>query len=129
MRTTRIPVLAAVVLGAVIANGSPALAHHSFSAIYAPLTQTVEGVVVQFQFRDPHSFIQVSVRTPDGVEVRYEVEWRGAAQLTREGVTRLTLAVGDYLIITGNPSRDVEDHWLRASSLLRPKDGFAWRQP
>jgi hypothetical protein len=127
VRSVTIPVFTALTLGVAVANGSVALAHHSFAAIYSPGSQTIEGVVVQFQFRDPHSFIHVSVRTPDG-DVRYEVEWRGAAQLTRQGVTRLTLSPGDYLIITGNPSRTPQDHWLRASSLRRPQDGFAWHQ-
>jgi hypothetical protein len=118
----------ALVLGAAMANGPLVLAHHSFAAIYADRSKTIQGVVVQFQFRDPHSFIQVSVRTPEGLEMRYEVEWRGAVQLTRQGVTRLTVKAGDYLVITGNPSRNQQDHWLRASSLRRPRDGFAWNE-
>jgi hypothetical protein len=128
VRTIRLSTVAALAFSAIMANGLPAVAHHSFAAMYAPRVETIEGVVVQFQFRDPHSFILVSVRTRDGEEIRYEVEWRGAAQLTREGVTRLTLAPGDYLVITGNPSRNVQDHWLRASSLRRPKDRFTWHQ-
>src|SRR5262245_47816725 len=94
VRSVAIRVFVALTLTAVVANGSSALAHRSFAAMYDPRTETIEGVVVQFQFRDPHSFIQVSVRTPAGAEVRYEVEWRGAAQLTRQGVTRLTLNAG-----------------------------------
>jgi hypothetical protein len=121
-------VAASMVIGC-IAGGSFAHAHHSFASVYVDnQTATIEGVVVQFLFRNPHSVIQVSVRERGGAEVRYEVEWRGAAQLMQQGVTRMTLHVGDRLVLSGSPSRNREDRWLRLASLRRPKDGFTWRR-
>jgi hypothetical protein len=117
------------VVAGVLAGGSLASAHHSFASMYAvDQTATLEGVVVQVLFRDPHSFVQLSVRQSNGELVKYEVEWRGAAQLMRQGVTRITVQVGDYLIVTGSPSRNPQDHWLRMVSLRRPRDGFTWHQ-
>jgi hypothetical protein len=127
-RMTRLVV--ALTFAGILAGGSLARAHHSFAAIYVDdQTATIEGVVVQFLYRNPHSILQVSVKQRNGGEVRYEVEWKGAAQLMQQGVTRMTVAVGDQLIISGSPSRNPLDRWLRMISLRRPRDGFTWREP
>ena len=75
-------------------------AHHSFAATYLEdQTVTVEGELVQFLFRNPHSFVHVMVKEKDGTMVRYAVEWGGAGQLGGQGVTRETLKAGDHVII------------------------------
>ena len=71
-------VAAAFVVGA----GTKAYAHHSFAATYLEdQTVTIEGDLVQFLFRNPHSFVHVMVKEKDGSMVRYAVEWGGAGQL------------------------------------------------
>jgi hypothetical protein len=86
----------------------------------------IEGELVQFQFRNPHSFVHVMVKEKDGSMVRYTVEWGGAGALGGQGVTRDTLKVGDHVIITGSPGRNATDHRVRMVTLHRPKDGFGW---
>jgi len=68
-----------------------AYAHHSFAATYdQKQTVTITGKMVQFSFRNPHSFVQVEV--DDGKEkVRWAVEWAGAAQLATAGIQNDTL--------------------------------------
>ena len=112
---------------AVIAGGLTARAHHSFAATYDEArTIKIEGKLVQFLFRNPHSFVHVTVTEKDGTMVRYAVEWGGAAQLGGQGVTRETLKLGDRLIISGNPGRNPTDHRVRMISLRRPSDGLSW---
>ena len=116
---------AAVVVGA----GAKAYAHHSFAATYLEdQTVTIEGELVQFLFRNPHSFVHVMVKEKDGSMVRYAVEWGGAGQLGGQGVTRETLKPGDHVVISGSPGRNPADHRIRMVSLRRPKDGFGWGQ-
>src|SRR5215216_868672 len=105
----------------------PALAHHSFSATYLE-TQSVsiEGEIVQFVFRNPHSFVHVNVKDKDGTVTTYNVEWGGTGQLCNTGVTRETLKAGDVVVISGAPGRNPADHRIRMVSLKRPKDGFTW---
>ena len=43
-----------------------------------------------------------------------------------EGVTSMTLKPGERVVITGNPGRNPSDHWLRAQTIVRPKDGWKW---
>ena len=107
--------------------GAQAYAHHSFAATYLEdQTVTIEGELVQFLFRNPHSFVHVMVKEKDGSMVRYGVEWGGTGQLGTTGVTRDTLKVGDHVIITGSPGRNPQDHRVRMVTLFRPKDGFVW---
>ena len=109
------------------ALGTAAYAHHSFAATYLEdQSVTIEGELVQFLFRNPHSFVHVMVKDKAGQMVRYAVEWGGAGQLNGQGVTRETLKPGDVVVISGAPGRNPADHRVRMVSLRRPKDGFGW---
>jgi len=119
--------LALVIAAAAIVSGGRAFAHHSFAATYfEDKTQKVEGKLVQFLFRNPHSFIQVEAEDEHGEMIRYAVEWGAGGQLGRQGVTRDTLKPGDHVIIVGNPGRNPEDHRLRMVNITRPSDGWKW---
>jgi hypothetical protein len=121
MKTKSALLFAAMLLSSAIA----AYAHHSFAATYdQKQTITITGKMVQFSFRNPHSFVQVEV--DDGTQkVRWAVEWAGAAQLANSGIQNDTLKYGDTVVITGNPGRNPEDHRIRMTTVKRP-DGFTW---
>jgi len=119
--------LAILVVAAAAFVGTRADAHHSFAATYLEdQTVTIEGELVQFLFRNPHSFVHVMVKEKDGTMVRYAVEWGGAGQLGGQGVTRETLKPGDHVVISGSPGRNPADHRVRMVTPERPKDGFGW---
>jgi Family of unknown function (DUF6152) len=110
-----------------IVSAGAASAHHSFTATYfEDQTVTIEGTVLQFQFRNPHSFLHVSAPDEDGKMQRWAIEWGGSAQLSNQGLAGSTLRPGDVVQITGNPGRDASDHRVRMRYLLRPSDGFDW---
>ena len=114
-------------VGAFVYTVAPVSAHHSFAATYfEDKTDTVEGELVQFLFRNPHSFVHVEGKDAQGNPIRYAVEWGAGLQLNRQGVTRETLKPGDHVIITGNPGRNPEDHRLRMRTITRPSDGWKW---
>ena len=121
------PYLVAPLAVVALAFGAQAFAHHSFAATYVE-TQSIpiEGDLVQFQVRNPHSYIHVIVTEPDGSMVRYVVEWGSPSQLSTQGVTKDTLKPGDHIIISGNPGRDPIDHRVRLLTFRRPKDGWNW---
>jgi uncharacterized protein DUF6152 len=109
-----------------LAIGAQAFAHHSFAATYLEnQSVTIEGDLVQFVLRNPHSFVNIDVTQPDGTVMRYLVEWGAPAQLAGK-VNRETLKPGDHVIITGNPGRNTEDHRVRLLTFRRPKDGWSW---
>jgi len=122
MRWHTIPWLAAAALLACV-NAS---AHHSFAATYVESgSVTIEGDLVTFELRNPHSFVNVMVKDASGAMVRYLVEWGSPSQLQGK-ITRDTLRAGDHVIITGNPARNPDDHRVRLVTLRRPKDGWSW---
>ena len=121
-RTAFVLLVAGAFLAAV-----PAFAHHSFAATYfEDKNITVEGTLVQFMFRNPHSFVHIEAPDDKGQMETWAVEWGGGGQLSREGVSRDTLKPGDHVIITGNPGRNPEDHRLRMVNITRPSDGWKW---
>jgi len=123
MKARFIVALAAVVL----MSAAAAYAHHSFAATYVEdKTTKVEGKIIQFLFRNPHSFLHVEAPDEDGVVQKWVIEWGGAGALQGQGVTRDTLKVGDSVIVTGNPGRDPADHRMRIVTLKRTTDGFTW---
>jgi Family of unknown function (DUF6152) len=104
-------------------------AHHSFAATYREKDSvTIEGELVQLDFRNPHSFVHVMVKEKDGSMVRYAIEWGGVGQLGQQGITRDTFKVGDHVVISGAPGRNPADHRVRMVTLKRPSDGFSWGQ-
>jgi hypothetical protein len=110
-----------------LALTTQALAHHSFAATYIEdQSITIEGQLVQFLLRNPHSFVHVMVKEKDGTTSRYVVEWGSPTQLGGQGVTRDTLKPGDFVVISGNPGRDPADHRVRLLQFKRPKDGWSW---
>ena len=114
------------VASVVLAMGTQTLAHHSFAATYLEdQSVTIEGELVQFLLRNPHAFVHVMVKQPDGSLVRYVVEWGSPAQLSGR-VSRDTLKPGDYVVISGNPGRNASDHRVRLLTFSRPKDGWSW---
>lgn len=104
-----------------------AFAHHSFVATYYDDQESrIEGRIIQFLFRNPHSFVHVEAPDETGVMRRWVVEWRAATGLNSQGVGGNTLKVGDEVVITGNTARDPADYRLRMLSLTRKSDGFNW---
>ena len=117
---------------AMLMFGVTAFAHHSFAGSYIQdKTVTIEGKVVQFDIRNPHSFINIEVIGKDGKASRWGGEWAGTTQLAESGVDKVTLKVGDKVIIVGSPSRDSDEHKVLISNVTRPAVGnipaWSWR--
>ena len=104
-----------------------ASAHHSFGATYEISKEIkLEGKIVQFVYRNPHSFVHVEAPDPAGAMQRWAIEWGGTAQLTGQGVNRDTLKVGDAVTVVGRPSRVPGEYRVLMVNLVRPADGFTW---
>ena len=106
---------------AAFVSGVAVSAHHSFAGTYVEgELMKIEGKVVEFNIRNPHSFILIEVTEPDGKTARWGGEWGGVTQLSQGGVTRYTLEAGDYLIIEGAPPRDSKDRKVLVRKVSRP---------
>lgn len=112
---------AALILVAAALTAGTAYAHHSFAGTYIEgKLVKLEGDIVEFNIRNPHSFILIEVTTKDGKKEKWGGEWGGVTQLTQSGVNRFTLEVGDHLIIEGAPPRDSLDKKVLIRKVTRP---------
>jgi hypothetical protein len=104
-------------------------AHHSYAATYDTSKDVkLEGKLLQFVYRNPHTFVHVQAPDDTGQAQRWAVEWSGTSQLDRAGVTRDTLKIGDVVVVTIHPSRVAGDYRGLMVKLVRPSDGFTWGQ-
>jgi hypothetical protein len=97
-----------VVLGlaAALAVGGPALAHHSAAMFDRTKKVTVTGVVKDFQYVQPHSWIDLMVPDASGQPVEWSFEAGAPMQMKMVGLTPSVIRVGDKVTVTGYPLRD-----------------------
>jgi hypothetical protein len=120
-----VPVAVAVVLASVVQLS----AHHSFTAAYDSTKRVeIEGVVKEFVWRNPHSFVRIEVTTKEGTTELWNLEWGSTTQLqaAKYPITRTTIKPGDKIIAGGEPGRDPAAKRVRIFSIKRPIDGWEW---
>jgi Family of unknown function (DUF6152) len=116
-----------LILVAFVLVASVARAHHSYGATYETKKEIkLEGKLVQFVYRNPHSFVHMQAPDESGTMQRWAVEWSGTAQLANSGVQRDSLKVGDAIVVSARPSRVPGEYRVLMVRLVRPSDGFAW---
>ena len=85
--------------------GAPALAHHSFAMFDQTKQMTLEGTVREFQWTNPHSFIELDV--PNGGRVQHwSIELNSPNNLTRQGWRRTSLKAGERISVRIAPLRN-----------------------
>lgn len=89
-----------------LACALPAFAHHSQAMFDAEKKLTLSGTVREFQFTNPHCYIQLLVPTPEGSTEEWSIELGAPAHVLRAGVKPNTLKPGDKITVVINPLRD-----------------------
>lgn len=84
----------------------PALAHHSVAMFDHTKTVTLHGTVKEFQYDNPHSWLEVMILKPNGTAVQWGFEAEGPAVLLRVGIKPKTFRPGDKVTVVANPLRD-----------------------
>ena len=97
-------IVALSVAGLTAAAG--AQAHHSFAMFDNQKELTLEGVVKEFQWTNPHSWIQLMVKDASGKEVEWSLEGASPNSLARKGWSRNSIKAGDKAVIVVNPLKD-----------------------
>ena len=96
-----------IVLGAASFVGTAVQGHHAFAANYDPnLTGTIEGVVVEVFWANPHVRYFVEVENDNGETEMWDVESSNIGMMTAEGWNRQTIEVGDHIRVSGGLGRD-----------------------
>jgi hypothetical protein len=99
---------AALIAGAaLILAAAPAWAHHAFAAEFdAKKPVHLEGVVTQVELINPHTWIHVDVKSPDGKVTSWMVEAGSPNVLLRRGFNKNTVPKGTQVVVEGYQSKD-----------------------
>lgn len=105
-------------------------AHHSAAMFDDEKLIEVSGVVREFQYTNPHSWLLVDVTNDDGTVTTWGFEAEGPSTLMRAGIRLSTLPPGTEITIRGNPMRDGRPAaaWVDAvvaGETINPRNGFA----
>jgi hypothetical protein len=90
---------------ALVAMGGAAMAHHSFAMFDQEHPIELTGVVKEFRYTAPHTFIILDVKDADGTSQLWSLEGNAPNGLARDGWTSKTLRPGDELTLKVDPLR------------------------
>jgi len=86
----------------------PAQAHHSMAMFDQTKTVTISGTVKQFQWTNPHCYIQLVAKDAKGVEKEWSLEMGAPMYLYAKGWRPSSLKAGTQISVTINPLRNGE---------------------
>jgi hypothetical protein len=109
--------ISTLLLAAVLIS-TAAYAHHSAAGIDRNKTVTVEGVVKQFKWGNPHSWLEVEVQNSKGGSDVWNFEMNPPAYLVRSGWKSTSVKAGDKVKVTGRPFMNGDPGGIFVSATL-----------
>ena len=110
-----------------LALAGAAFAHHSFAMFDRDKEVVLTGTIHEFQWTNPHAFIEFDVANGKGEPERWSVEMNSPNNLTRQGWKSTYLKSGDKVTVTLNPLRDGKHGGLFVAIVLA--DGKVIKDP
>jgi hypothetical protein len=92
----------AALLGLALLADAPAVAHHSFAAMYdAKRPIRLQGRLVRVEWTNPHSYFHLEVTNSRGEKAVWACEGAGPGALSRRGFSRSDIKLGEDLVVDG----------------------------
>ena len=95
-----------ILIASVVTISLPAFAHHSHGNYQMTEYTHLEGVVTEFIFMNPHSWVYMSVEDDNGESQVWALESGSIGALTRAGVSADSLAPGDRISVRCHQLKD-----------------------
>ena len=103
----KLPLMIAAIAAFVILTTAPAWAHHAFAAEFdSKQPVKFKGVVTKMEWTNPHVWIHLDVKQPDGTIEKWSVEAGTPNVLFRRGFTKQALLPGTEIVVDGYRSKD-----------------------
>jgi hypothetical protein len=109
--------------GALVATGGAVMAHHSFAMFDQEHPMEVNGIVKDFKYTSPHSFIILEIKDKDGTAENWNLEGGSPSALARDGWNNKSLKPGDELRLTIDPLRSGAPGGAWNVNKIKCKDG------
>ena len=106
----------------VVGGGVVFSAHHSTAGYDRDRTITTTGVVTEFRWINPHTFLAWVVTDENGNEVEWTGEMLSIQTVTSWGLNRRSFRPGDPVTVTGFPSRTGTPHSI-VQKVVMTEDG------
>ncbi len=97
-----------VAILALLLTAGAALAHHSPIVFDRTQQVTLTGVVTEFRWGNPHSWIHIDIADADGKVANWSIEMDPASHLARQGWRSTLLKAGDKITVVVYPLRNDE---------------------
>ena len=91
---------------AILFCAAPAQSHHSNVAYEVTKVITITGVVKEFRWVNPHTWLHLMVDEANGGKVEWQVEGRAPGVLLRAGWTKASLKPGEKVTVDMSPAKD-----------------------
>jgi hypothetical protein len=98
-------IIAVLFSGLLVSASGAAMAHHSFAMFDQANPIELEGIVQEFKYTNPHSYLLLAVKVDDGETVVWNLEGSAPSILGRDGWSRDSLKPGDHVLVTIDPLR------------------------
>lgn len=89
-----------------LSTATPLSAHHSRAMFDTDRLVSVEGVVTNVEWKNPHMWVTLDVPTADGGTESWGFEGSGTAAMVASGISPQLLKVGNRVKIIAHPPRD-----------------------
>lgn len=108
MKASPVGIAAALLSGGLLLSLAvqQAAAHHSGAMFDNDVVLELEGTIKEFQFTNPHTWLQVNVPGENGEVQEWSLEWGSPNQLSRRGIRPNTFPVGAEIAVRTNPMKD-----------------------
>ena len=118
-----------IVAAGLALSGTAADAHHSLYGVYDTSQRvTLDGVIAQFHFVNPHPYLLVDVRDAAGRTQQWRMEMDNRRELVDIGMTDTSFKPGERIVASGSPGRSTQITSLYVWRLDRAADGFRYEQ-
>ena len=97
-----------ILVVSILLSSTTVSTHHAFSAEFdSKMPVTLQGTVTRIEMVNPHGWIYIDVKGPDGKIVNWAIETGGPNALARRGVKKGFMPIGQEVIVTGYRAKDM----------------------